>query len=65
MKPTPPGRVMAPVVKSGPVSVIWWIGLNRRDFLPCGPLASNGIASENTAPRFTSRAAFTIAAGVM
>ena len=64
-KPTPPGRVKAPVVKSGPVRIMRWIGLKRRGWLICGPVLSNGIESEKLTPRLTRRVAFTMISGVM
>ena len=64
-KPTPPGRLNAPVVKSGPVRIMRWIGLKRRGWLICGPVLSNGIASEKVTPRRTVRVAATIVSGVM
>ena len=65
LNPTPPGNFIAPVVQSGPVIIIRWIGLKRRGWPTCGPLSLKGMASENTAPRFTSAAAWTIWSAVM
>jgi hypothetical protein len=39
--------------------------LKRLALGTCGPFESNGIASENTAPRLTSRAAAMMASAVM
>lgn len=64
-KPTPPGRLKAPVVKSGPVRIIRWIGLKRRGWLIWGPVLSKGMASEKVTPRRTSLAEAAIFSGVM